>query len=88
MTPYETTLRIFRISVLALSLLVLRVLTDNSDRALSFDDLTFLANWFYGRSNLHFNSLLSKKVRLLFYHGMQDLASTILVFFGFENFKS
>ena len=50
--------------VLALSLFVLRVLTDNSDCALSLDDLTFFANRFYGRSYLHFISLLSKKVRL------------------------
>ena len=50
--------------VLALSLFVLRVLTDNSDCALSLDDLTFFANRFYGRSNFHVFSLLSKKVRL------------------------
>ena len=56
-TPYKA-------KVLALSLFVLRVLTDNSDRALSLDDLTFFANRFYGRSNFHVFSLLSKKVRL------------------------
>ena len=55
----------YKAKVLALSLFVLRVLTDNSDRALSLDDLTFFANRFYGRSNFHVFSLLSKKVRLL-----------------------
>ena len=32
---------------LALSLFVSRVFADNSDFTLSFDDLTFFANWFY-----------------------------------------
>ena len=33
--------------LLALSLFVSWVFTDNSDLTLSFDDLTFFANWFY-----------------------------------------
>lgn len=56
-TPYKA-------KVLALSLFVLRVLTDNSDCALSLNDFALFANRFYGRSYLHFISLLSKKVRL------------------------
>ena len=31
----------------ALSLLVLRVFTDNSDTSLSFNDFAFFTNWFY-----------------------------------------
>lgn len=65
-------------TVLALSLFVLRVLTDNSDCALSLDDLTFFANRFYGRPNLHCISLLSKKVRLSLYHLFFYFASLIL----------
>ena len=57
LTPYETTLRIFiiRTSVLALSLLVFWVFTDNSDATLSLNDFALFTNWFYRRSNLHFH---------------------------------
>jgi hypothetical protein len=37
----------------ALSLLVLRVLADYSDNALSLDNLALFANRFYRRSDLH-----------------------------------
>ena len=37
----------------ALSLLVSGVLTDDPDRTLARNDLAFLADRFYGRSNLH-----------------------------------
>jgi len=46
---------------LALSLLVLRVFTDNSDAALSLNDFAFFTNWFNWWSNLHCKSLLSDK---------------------------
>ena len=67
LTSYETTLRIFiiRTSVLALSLLVFWVFADYSDATLSLNDFALFTNWFYRRSNLHFISLLSKKVHLL-----------------------
>ena len=67
LTLYETTLRIFIIqrSVLALSLLVFWVFADYSDATLSLNDFALFTNWFYRRSNLHFISLLSKKVHLL-----------------------
>ena len=48
-------------SVLALSLLVFRVFTDNSDTSLSFNDFALFTNRFYRRSHLHFTSLLSQK---------------------------
>ena len=66
-TLYETSLWIFIIqrSVLALSLLVFWVFADYSDATLSLNDFALFTNWFYRRSNLHFISLLSKKVHLL-----------------------
>ncbi len=63
--------------VLSLSLFVLRVLTDYSDGSLSFNDLAFFANRFYGRPDLHCISLLSKKVRLSLYHLFFYFASII-----------
>ena len=67
LTLYETTLRIFsiRTSILALSLFVFWVFADYSDATLSLNDFALFTNWFYRRSNLHFISLLSKKVHLL-----------------------
>ena len=41
---------------LALTLLVLRVLTDYSDTTFSFNDFAFFTNWFYWWSNLHVKS--------------------------------
>ena len=52
----------------ALSLLVFGVLADDPDTALAFDDLTFLADRFYGRSNLHTQHSFHKNSAFLFYH--------------------
>jgi len=41
------------LSGLALTLLVLGILTDNHDFSLALDDLAFFANGFYGRSYFH-----------------------------------
>ena len=39
---------------LTLLLLMLRIsITDNHNFAMSFNNLAFVANWFYRRSNLH-----------------------------------
>ena len=83
LTLYETTLRIFSIqrSVLALSLLVFWVFADYSDATLSLNDFALFTNWFYRRSNLHFISLLSKKVHLLLQHQMIYFASRNFLFF-------
>ena len=51
----------YPISVLALSLFVFWVFTDNSDATLSLNDFALFTNWFYRRSNLHYLSLLSQK---------------------------
>ena len=45
----------YPISVLALSLFVFWVFTDNSDATLSLNDFALFTNWFYRRSNLHFH---------------------------------
>ena len=85
LTLYETTLRIFsiRTSILALSLFVFWVFADYSDATLSLNDFALFTNWFYRRSNLHFISLLSKKVHLLFYHQITYFASRNFLFFKF-----
>ena len=54
-----------RLAKLALSLLVLWILTDYSDASFSLNDFAFFANWFNWWSNLHSKILLSKKVRVL-----------------------
>ena len=46
---------------LSLSLFVLRILTDYSDRSFSSNNLAFFANWFYRCSNLHLNSPFKKR---------------------------
>ena len=46
---------------------MLRILADNSDGTLPFDDFALFTHWFYGRSNLHFkppfrkNALIAHK---------------------------
>jgi len=47
--------------ILALSLFVFWVFTDDSDRTLSSNYFAFFANWFYWWSYFHSNSPLSKK---------------------------
>ena len=42
--------------ILALTLFVLRILTDYSDASFSFNNLAFFTNWFYWWSNLHVKS--------------------------------
>ena len=48
-----------------LTLLMLRVLTNDHDLAMSFDDLALFANLFDGRLNFHFDNLTFRKLLLL-----------------------
>ena len=48
-----------------LTLFVLRVLTNDHDLAMSFDDLALFANFFDGRLNFHFDNLTFRKLLLL-----------------------
>lgn len=50
---------------LTLTLLVLRVLTNDHDFTMSFDDLALFANLLDGRLNFHFNNLTFRKLLLL-----------------------
>ena len=61
--PHIITMKFCSLSVqcLALSLFVLRVLTDNSDAALPLNYLALFANRFYRRSHLHLLCLLPWK---------------------------
>ena len=43
---------------LALTLFVLRILTDNHDFSLALNNLALLANFLYRRSDFHLNALL------------------------------
>ena len=54
-------LQVSQIYLLALSLFVLRILTDYSDTTFSSNNFAFFTNWFNWWSNLHCKSLLSDK---------------------------
>lgn len=47
---------------LALTLFVFRILADDHDITLSADDLTFLADWFDGRTYFHVTPLLTSGI--------------------------
>ena len=49
------------INELALSLFVLRIFTDNSDRTFSFNNFALFTNWFYWWSNCHVKPSFHKK---------------------------
>ena len=51
---------------LALTLFVLRILTDNHDLSLALNNLALLANFLYRRSDFHLNALLEKLAFSLF----------------------
>ena len=46
--------------ILALTLFVLGILTDNHDFSLALNNLALLANFLYRRSDFHLNALLEK----------------------------